>query len=347
MLDGKYAKGKKVQLAANFDSAEFDCHGSDCCAETLVDQKLVEYLQKIRDHFKKPVNISSGYRCVTHNSKPSTGGATGSRHTKGQAADIFINGVAPAEIAKYAESIGVLGIGLYETDKDGWFVHVDVRDYKSFWYGQAQAKRVTFGGKDYLQRGSKGAKVVELQNQLVKLGYDLAPYGADGDFGKKTEDAVKAFQKKNNVFESGIVEEQTQKALENALKPQTLRKGDKNDKVKELQTKLLRLGFDCVWLDGDFGAKTEEAVKAFQHERGIEEDGICGKNTWAEIERFAPYTAKVTAILLNVRTGPGTKHSVKTTVKNSSKHVIVYEKDGWGKLEKGAGWVSLKYMQKI
>jgi hypothetical protein len=71
---------------------------------------------------------------------------TGSRHSKGQAADIYINGVTPAEIAKYAESIGILGIGLYETDADGHFVHIDTREYKSFWYGQKQAQRTTFGG---------------------------------------------------------------------------------------------------------------------------------------------------------------------------------------------------------
>ena len=43
------------------------------------------------------------------------------------------------EIAKYAESIGVLGIGLYETDKDGHFVHIDTRTKKSFWYGHKRA----------------------------------------------------------------------------------------------------------------------------------------------------------------------------------------------------------------
>ena len=71
------------------------------------DEQLVEYLQDIRDHFGKAVNVSSAYRCETHNKN--VGGATGSRHMKGQAADIYINGVKPAEIAKYAESIGILG----------------------------------------------------------------------------------------------------------------------------------------------------------------------------------------------------------------------------------------------
>lgn len=101
-------------------------------------------MQRIRTHFGKAVNVSSGYRCPVHNKN--VGGATGSRHAKGQAADIYINGVKPAEIAKYAESIGIKGIGLYETDKDGHFVHIDTRTTKAFWYGQAQAPRTTFGG---------------------------------------------------------------------------------------------------------------------------------------------------------------------------------------------------------
>lgn len=139
-----YAKGSSTKLSTNFNSSEFDCHGSGCCSSTLVDDKLVTYLQQIREHFGKPVNISSGYRCATHNKN--IGGATNSRHSKGQAADIYITGVAPAEIAKYAESIGILGIGLYETNSDGFFVHVDTRETKSFWYGQNEASRTTFGG---------------------------------------------------------------------------------------------------------------------------------------------------------------------------------------------------------
>ena len=144
-----YKKGTAIQLSTNFKSTEFDCHGKTCCSITLIDEKLVEYLQNIRNHFNKPVNVSSAYRCASHNKN--VGGATGSRHTKGQAADIYINGIKPAEIAKYAESIGILGIGLYETDADGHFVHVDTRTTKSFWYGQKQEKRTTFGGTSIIE----------------------------------------------------------------------------------------------------------------------------------------------------------------------------------------------------
>ena len=139
-----YTKGIDNKLSTNFSSTEFDCHGSGCCSTTQIDEKLIEYVQKIRDYFGKAVEVSSGYRCPTHNKN--IGGSTGSRHSKGQAADIYISGVKPAEIAKYAESLGILGIGLYETDSDGHFVHVDTRTTKSFWYGQSEAYRSTFGG---------------------------------------------------------------------------------------------------------------------------------------------------------------------------------------------------------
>jgi uncharacterized protein YcbK (DUF882 family) len=66
------------------------------------------------------------------------GCAPGSRHSKGDAADIVVKGVSSREVAKYAESIGIKGIGLYETSADGHFTHIDTRTSKSFWYGQSE-----------------------------------------------------------------------------------------------------------------------------------------------------------------------------------------------------------------
>ena len=140
-----YEKGVAVQLSKNFKSTEFDCHGKNCCTETLIDEQLVVYLQKIRDHFGKPLYISGPYRCPEHNASTPNASQT-SRHVKGEAADIYMTDVAPADIAKYAESIGVLGIGLYDTSADGHFVHIDTRTTKSFWFGHAQEYRETFGG---------------------------------------------------------------------------------------------------------------------------------------------------------------------------------------------------------
>jgi putative chitinase len=64
-----------------------------------------------------------------------------------------------------------------------------------------------------------------------------------------------------------------------------LKKGDNNDNVKLLQTKL---GIEPI---GNFGPKTEEAVKAFQLKNGLTPDGIVGDGTWAKIMESGSTTA--------------------------------------------------------
>lgn len=63
----------------------------------------------------------------------------------------------------------------------------------------------------------------------------------------------------------------------------TLRKGSKGEQVKTLQRLLNALGHDCGSVDGDFGAKTEAAVRAFQKAERIEADGIVGRDTWSKL----------------------------------------------------------------
>ena len=59
------------------------------------------------------------------------------------------------------------------------------------------------------------------------------------------------------------------------------------------------------------------------------------------------YKVKVTASALNVRKGPGTNYGVATVIKKNEIYTIVDETSGWGKLKSGAGWISLKYTQKV
>ena len=64
-------------------------------------------------------------------------------------------------------------------------------------------------------------------------------------------------------------------------------------------------------------------------------------------ETMKPYTAKITANVLNVRAGAGTNYNVTTTVKKGEIYTIVEEKNGWGRLKSGAGWISLKYIKEV
>lgn len=123
------AKDGEKALSKNFHVKEFRCKdGSD---PIFVDSDLVDLLQKIRDHFGKPVNINSAFRTASHNAKQKKASKY-SQHLYGKAADIWISGVSVDTLAAYAETLlpNRGGIGRYYTDK---FVHVDVREVKSRW----------------------------------------------------------------------------------------------------------------------------------------------------------------------------------------------------------------------
>lgn len=74
-------------------------------------------------------------------------------------------------------------------------------------------------GDRILSKGDTGADVKELQEALMKLGFSLPKYGADGDYGKETEGAVKSFQRDNGLDATGIFDTSAFKALEKALQP--------------------------------------------------------------------------------------------------------------------------------
>lgn len=119
-------KNGENQLSSHFKVREFRCKdGTDL---VLVADKLVEVLQEIRNHFGKPVLISSAYRTQSHNT--AVGGSQKSQHMAGTAADIHISGISPLEVARYAEKLlpDTGGIGLYQT-----FTHLDVRAKRTRW----------------------------------------------------------------------------------------------------------------------------------------------------------------------------------------------------------------------
>ena len=64
-----------------------------------------------------------------------------------------------------------------------------------------------------LRKGAKGAEVKTVQRLLIAMGYNLGGYGADGDFGGKTEAAVRSFQSAKKLEVDGIVGKDTWNAL--------------------------------------------------------------------------------------------------------------------------------------
>ena len=140
-----------------------------------------------------------------------------------------------------------------------------------------------------LEKGSTGSDVKDLQTKLKKLGY----YDAyvDGDYGDTTVAAVKAFQKKYNLTADGIAGKETLKKLDSAYKnadsakdDDSLRMGDSGSAVKDLQTKLKKLGYYDGTVDSTFGSGTYAAVKAFQKKYNLTADGVAGSETLKKLD---------------------------------------------------------------
>ena len=140
-----------------------------------------------------------------------------------------------------------------------------------------------------LEKGSTGSDVKDLQTKLKKLGY----YDAyvDGDYGDTTVAAVRAFQKKYNLTADGIAGKETLKKLDSAYKnansakdDDSLRMGDSGSAVKDLQTKLKKLGYYDGTVDSTFGSGTYAAVRAFQKKYNLTADGVAGSETLKKLD---------------------------------------------------------------
>ncbi|ERK31081.1 peptidoglycan-binding domain-containing protein [Clostridium intestinale] len=144
------------------------------------------------------------------------------------------------------------------------------------------------------KKGSTGQGVKEIQSILIGLGYDLGSWGADGDFGSKTDEAVRAFQRKQGITVDGIVGPETIGRLNQAISPKqsqpvnqasdvmlSYNPNQYDSRVAEVQRKL------GITADGYFGQQTLSAVKSFQASHGLDADGIVGQLTQAKLNEVS------------------------------------------------------------
>ena len=136
-----------------------------------------------------------------------------------------------------------------------------------------RASVVSARTKTYV-RGDRNDLISEVQGQLVSLGR-LEPDMHTGFFGAMTDAAVKAFQIEQGLV--GGVKDPNYGRLgpvtiaaiaraksEQSLQTVALKRGDRGQAVKEVQTLLVRVGYQLPAVSGFFGPATEDAVRAFQ-----------------------------------------------------------------------------------
>lgn len=131
-----------------------------------------------------------------------------------------------------------------------------------------------------LSPGDTGERVKQLQKRLKELGYFDGDIG--GNYLTKTTEAVKLFQKAINVKETGTATTAMQKKLFSSSAPKytpeaeyvELREGDSGAHVKRMQQRLTDLGYYGGSVNGNFGARTADAIKQFEARYSKPKTGI-------------------------------------------------------------------------
>lgn len=111
-------------------------------------------------------------------------------------------------------------------------------------------------------------------------------------------------------------------------------KGSAGDSVRELQTRLNYIQYGLA-VDGDFGSKTQSAVKDFQKKHGLEVDGIVGPKTWAALLKTERKVKKTPGI---IRKKPTKKSGVVTKLSAGNVVYILEIVNGWA-LTTGGGYI--------
>jgi len=130
------------------------------------------------------------------------------------------------------------------------------------------------------KNGDTGSDIARIQNRLYELGYLVSEGEITGNFGDKTEEAVKKMQSVNSLEQDGKVGLHTLNLIySDEVKANMLAYGEKSDIVLAVQKRLYELGYMTSTPDGTYGEDTNIAVKIFQSKNDQVVDGYLGPST--------------------------------------------------------------------
>lgn len=102
-----------------FKKSEFRCRCG--CGLDEMNETLIRVADRVREHFGKPITVSSGRRCANHNAR--VGGVSNSRHLSGKAMDFCVSGKTASQVLEYVQKQPEIR---YAYAIDGSYVHMDV-----------------------------------------------------------------------------------------------------------------------------------------------------------------------------------------------------------------------------
>lgn len=140
----------------NFRPIEFACP-CGVCNHIILDLRITELLQKVRNFTGSPITISrgGGYRCPRYNDdliKRGYEASPNSRHLRGQAADISVKGVSGEVLGVYMYMAGFRRIGLAQD-----WAHGDIAQGEAYWFYKPLTKAHVDNWKKQVNMMFKGA----------------------------------------------------------------------------------------------------------------------------------------------------------------------------------------------
>ena len=132
--------------------------------------------------------------------------------------------------------------------------------------------------------GEQSDIVKKYQNRLIALGYLSGE--ADGNFGLSMQNAIRAFQSRNDQVVDGYLGPDTRTVLDSdSAKPFGMRLGEQSSDVQNMQKLLVKYGYlPSDKASGYFGELTKDAVLSFQSTNGLTADGMAGAKTLQVLE---------------------------------------------------------------
>ena len=116
----------------SFMPHEFDSPDEPNSALKGMDEGFMRRLQMLRNLYRKPMYITSGFRTQAYNKQ--IGGAARSLHLEGKAADIHVFGAEAFELLGLAIAVGFKGVGVQQKGPHlTRFIHLDLRDNPAVW----------------------------------------------------------------------------------------------------------------------------------------------------------------------------------------------------------------------
>lgn len=114
--------------SSHFSAAELACRH---CGVNECNPMLVDALEQLRGLVGVPITVDDAYRCAAHNA--AVGGVKHSEHELGQAADIKIQGMTPAEMYRAALRVQAFAGGGIGVAEHQGYIHVDARPRLARW----------------------------------------------------------------------------------------------------------------------------------------------------------------------------------------------------------------------